>query len=259
MKKYNVLIIGAGGQGALADAPGSLNQNKIISFAHAFKEHQGFRLEGFYDVDIKRAADAARAWKTEYWAGWPVCVDVIVIATDDNNHYEPLKKALEHKPKLVICEKPLCTDLQQAREIVELYQAKGIPLMVDNTRNFIPCLRSLNKDHGKAISGYCLFNRGWLHSAVHAVGFFKMLGLTNYKVREVKNLDFRVWVLSACFEDGYVWSEERITDGMPVPEYCNLHMKYVVENAFGFLEGKEPLIYTGEMALKDMETCFSLM
>jgi hypothetical protein len=36
-------------------------------------------------------------------------------------------------------------------------------------------------------------------------------------------------------------------------------MKYVAENAYNFLEGKEELKCTGEMALKSLEMCFELM
>jgi hypothetical protein len=131
--------------------------------------------------------------------------------------------------------------------------------MVDNTRNYIPCLRNLTKEHGKAVAGYCLFNRGWLHTAIHAIGFFSMLDLENYRIKEIKDADHRIWSLVVVFEDDYIWSEERITNDMPVPEYLDLHMQYVINNAYNFLDGREELIYTGEMALKDLETCVNLM
>lgn len=258
MKKYSVLIVGAGNQGALSDIPGSENSHKIISFAHAFTMYPNFDIIGIADIDEEKSKHAEKIWNIPGGCSY-IKPDVVVIATPDDAHFQELYNWAHKDVKLVIVEKPLCDDLQQAREIVELYKAKGIPLMVDNTRNFIPCLRNLTKEHGKAISGYCLFNRGWLHSAVHAIGFFRMFNLANYKIKEVKNLDFRVWILNICFEDGYVWSEERITNDMPVPQYYDFHMEHVVENAFNFLEGEEPLIYTGEMALKDLETCFNLM
>jgi len=208
------------------------------------------------DIDIEKAWKAMDIWKC--MACYHKYFDIAIIATSDNSHYINLIDVINYNPKLVICEKPLCNNLNQAQKIVEFYKQKNIPLMVDNTRNFIPELRNLTKEHGKAISGYALFNRGLLHSATHIFGFFRMLGCDNYKMRELSELDFRVWVLCVTFEDGFIWSEERITNDMPVPSMYDYHMKYVVENAFDFLEGKKPILYTGEDALKDIEECFNL-
>jgi len=226
--------------------------------------HPGFEIFGFIDKDINKAQKACNTWGGQYSSNI-VCdsimkyVDVVVIATPDNAHYELLKQLVNYPLKLVICEKPLTTDLNEAREIVGLYKSRNIPLMVDNTRNYIPCLRALTEEHGKANFGYCLFNRGWLHSAIHAIGFFNMLGLDNYKIKEVDQEDGRKWILVSCFEDGFIWSEERITDNMPVPKYYDQHMQYVADNAFKFLEGEQFILYDATKALKDIEKCFLLM
>ena len=261
------MIIGCGGQGAKADQLGSGNEYKIISFAHAFKVHKNTDEIIFVDKNLEKAQEASETWGCVYSGTIkdafddykPYMPHIAVVSTNDEQHYEILKQLANYPLKLVICEKPLCTDLQQAQEIVELYKQKNIPLMVDNTRNFIPELRSLTKEHGKAISGYALFNRGLLHSATHIFGFFRMLRCDNYKIRELDKLDFRVWILSITFEDGFIWSEERITNDMPVPDIYSNHMWYIVENAYNFLEGKEPLFYTGEEASKDIEECYKLM
>lgn len=248
--------MGAGGQGSEADQPESVNQNKYISYAHAFKDHPGFNLMGFYDINTEKAFKASEAWNTDALAHWPIIADVIVIATPDATHYEQLLKATNRlEPDLVICEKPLCIDLEQAREIVQLHKDKNIPLMVDYTRRFIPELQELK--HKKPKYGVCLYNRGLLHTGSHAIDFFNMLGLENYKLEEVKD-DYRYWSIAVMFEDGNVWTEQRIKDD-PVPEYYDNHMKYVVANAYGFLEGKEDLLCTGNDALKALERCFELI
>ena len=263
MGKYNCLIIGAGGQGAMADAPGSGNEDKIISFAHAFKEHPGFNLMGFHDTDKEKAANAAIAWKTDYWSGYPIGADVIVIATPDEHHYEHLIKALNRKPKLVITEKPLCTNLHQAREIVELYKAKNIPLMVNYTRRFLPYYEDLKQrhdagDYGKIVSANIVFNRGWEHTATHAIDFCEWLfnGQYNGKIMECE-IDYRIWQIDLYFEK-YHWREERIGD-QPVWDYYDRSHWYIVDNAFQFLEGNEPLKCTAEDALHALEICYELM
>ena len=40
---------------------------------------------------------------------------------------------------------------------------------------------------------------------------------------------------------------------MQVPDYYDFHTRYVIENAYNFLEGKEELLCTGEDALKALE------
>jgi len=271
MNKYNVLIIGAGGQGALADIPGSLNENKIISYAHAFKEHKGFTIKEFLDIDDNKIIEAYKIWEIEipkYFksrqenkihkddCGPLLNIDIAVVSTPDNTHYEILKQLAEYPLKLVICEKPICTDLQQAKEIVELYKTNGIPLMVDYTRRFIPELEAL-KQYGPPELAICEFNRGFLHSGSHAVDMFNMLEAKNIRLIEVPLESERIWKINLYWKDKH-WQEKRIGND-PVPEYYSNHMKYVAENAYNFLEGKEELKCTGEMALKSLEMCFELM
>lgn len=264
--KYSVLIIGTGGQGALSDVSGSENEKKIISFANAFKKHKKTDNIMFYDENMEKAIEAAKAWNGCAIIGLTFAIyraDIVIIATPDNSHFNYLKKVAKHKPKLVICEKPLCEDLEQAREIVKLYKQKGIPLMVNYTRRFIPELQELkrrykNGEFGKIVSANIVFNRGWLHSATHAIDFCGWLfdGEYNGKILECET-DYRIWQIDLYFEK-YHWREERIGD-MLVPSYFDKHMQHVVENAYNFLEGKEELKCTGENALKALEICHELM
>jgi predicted dehydrogenase len=274
MNKYNVLIIGAGNQGALADAPGTGNEEKIISFAHALKEFGANIL--FYDLNIDNDDEYSAAKKAaRIWGGlWSdkllihydhMTIDIVIIATPDNTHYDYLKlfANIGHNPKLVICEKPLCTDLQQAREIVQLYKKKNIPLMVDYTRNFIPYYEDLKRKYqagefGEIVSSNVVFNRGWIHTATHAISFLEWLfdGQYNGKIMKCET-DYRIWQIDLYFEK-YHWREERIGDE-PVWFYYDDAMMHVISNAFEFLEGKEPIKCTGEDALKALEKCYELL
>ena len=252
--------MGAGNQGALADAPGSGNEHKIISFGHALKEYPGFEIAGYVDKDSERSIKAIEAW-----GGTSFCciqhaiedfeIDVAIMSTPDDTHYEALKELAEYPLKLVICEKPLCTDLQQAREIVELYKAKGVPILVNYTRRFLPYYDELKTR--KPIFGICNFNRGWIHSATHGIDFFNMLGLKDYKLIESK-CESRVWTLAVTFEGYGMWHEQRIGEQPVWPYYDKSHW-HLVDNAYRFLEGREPLKCTGEDALRTLEICFELM
>lgn len=53
-----------------------------------------------------------------------LCADVIHICTPPSAHYEQIKAFLERK-KHIVCEKPLCPDVQQAMELCELAERAG--------------------------------------------------------------------------------------------------------------------------------------
>lgn len=184
-------------------------------------------------------------------------VDVVVIATPDNAHYELLKQLVNYSLKLVICEKPLTTDLNEAREIVGLYKEREIPIMVNYTRRYVPFYDYL-KSHGKPLYGECCFNRGWLHTATHAIDFFNMVGCDNYRIFEYDGNQYeRYWDIFLAYRD-HSFSETR-KDGMPVWSYMDKTMWNLAENAHNFLEGKEPIKCAGDDALLALEKCYELM
>jgi len=271
MNKYSALIIGAGGQGALADAPGSGNEHKILSFAHALREHSGFDRIFFYDKDIKKAIKAALiwggCWTDTYWTDdileLTKPVDIAVVSTPDDDHYEVLKKLAKCPLRLVICEKPLCTDIDKAREIVELYKSKNIPLMVAYQRRFIPELQDLKRryeagEFGRLYAAMVSFNRGFLHTGSHMVDFINWF-FDRSKSLQIAYFDvpYRAWQIQFFF-DNFFWQEQIIGDAKP-PAMYDKQMAYIIDNAYQFLEGKEPLKCTGEDAFKALEICFKAM
>lgn len=192
-------------------------------------------------------------------------IDIAIVATPDNEHYKILKQLAKYPLKLVICEKPICEDLQQAREIVELYKIKGILLMVNYTRRFLPYYHNIKElsdsgMFGDLVSANIVFNRGWLHTASHAIDFIEWLfnGNRSDRINIVEcNTDYRIWQIQLFWEKHY-WQEQRISD-MPVWSYYDKTHWHVVDNAYKFLEGKEGLMCTGEDALNSLEMTYKLM
>lgn len=225
-----------------------------------------------YDIDHEKAEKEAIKWNAWHVYNLNIAFqdsklkpDIVVIATPDNTHYHILKEVAKYKPKLVICEKPICTNLEQAKEIVELYRRKNIPLMVNYTRRFLPYYQELkrryqNKEFGKFLDFNIKFNRGLLHTGSHAIDFITwFFDIYNVvpNIDEIKTTDYRIWQIQLFFEK-YFWQEQRIGN-MPIWDYYDKSHYYVVKNAFNFLESKEELKCTGEDALKTLEICFELM
>ena len=211
------------------------------------------------DNDFIKAKIAKEVWNAKCASGY-FCramlfdIDVAIVTTPDDFHYDILKKLANWPLKLVICEKPICTDLQQAREIVELYKAKGIGLMVNYTRRFLPYYDFLKQEN--PLTGICRFNRGWAHSASHAIEFFNMIGCKNYELFESQS-DERVWDIRVAYNN-FVFTETRNGDD-PVWDYYDKTHYHIIDNAYKFLEGKEEIKCTGEMALRALEKCYELM
>jgi len=272
---YKVIIIGSGNKGALADAPGTGNENKYLSYGHAVQDHAGYELLGFSDIDKIKAINAA-----SIWGGEDFCIpqeycedcedrfyhkaDVIIVANPDDMHYETLSIIADYYPKLVICEKPLCTSLEQAVGIVGLYQSRGIPLLLDYTRRFIPYWQRARADVNKAgefLKGYCYFNRGVAHTLSHFIDlalWFKG-NLDGIHIEEVEASYQWVFQWGLFYEKDF-FSEHAVNfvKNPQVDSIYDKHLWYVMDNAYNFLEGKEALICTAEDGLKALQECIRL-
>ena len=52
-------------------------------------------------------------------------VDLIVICTPTESHFNDIKKALKLNPKIIICEKPLSNKIKETIEILEILEKRG--------------------------------------------------------------------------------------------------------------------------------------
>lgn len=175
-----MVIIGAGNIGAFFDTPNSKN---ILTHAHAFKQHGGFNLRGFIDIDKLQAKKAAKLWDCQAFPSLREAfkqekIDVIVVAASDEAHYDILKEISSYKIKLVVAEKPLTTTISEAKRIVDIYHQKNIPLVVNYTRRFVPELAIIqekikNKYYGEFIAGNAYYGKGLFHNGSHTIDLLR--------------------------------------------------------------------------------------
>ncbi len=71
-------------------------------------------------------------------------IDAVAVVTPVWTHYELAKKALEHG-KHVFVEKPFTSCAQQAEELIELADKKGLKIMVDHTFLFTGAVRKIRQ------------------------------------------------------------------------------------------------------------------
>ncbi|WP_294428465.1 Gfo/Idh/MocA family oxidoreductase [uncultured Treponema sp.] len=64
------------------------------------------------------------------------CLDIITVAVNEDHHLEECLKAIEYKPRLVILEKPVALNSDEAEIIRAKAVECGVPVMVNHERRF---------------------------------------------------------------------------------------------------------------------------
>jgi predicted dehydrogenase len=72
----------------------------------------------------------------------PVILDIV---TPPESHAAAIRIALESGVRAIICQKPFCTTLEEAREITAEAQAAGIPLIIHENFRFQPWYRAMRR------------------------------------------------------------------------------------------------------------------
>ena len=126
------------------------------SHARAYREIPGVEVVAACDTDAERLAAFAREFEVRVTSAdyrevvTREDVDVVSICTPDHLHYDHCRLALEHG-KHVMCEKPMVTELEHARDLVRLVRATGRKLAVGNVNRFVPQFRVIKQfvDEGR--------------------------------------------------------------------------------------------------------------
>ena len=195
------LVIGLGQIGMGYDL--ALDPAKIVyTHARAFSVHPLFELVGAVDpakkqCDLFKQHYAQPAYPTIASALQAQTADVVVIASPTAQHSLTLKEVLAHSnPKLILCEKPLAYDLDEAREMVEACDSAGVKLFVNYLRRADPGAIEIKAriESGQIaapIKGVAWYSKGFLHNGSH---FFNLLEFWLGSFIKAKILDpGRLW------------------------------------------------------------------
>ncbi len=182
MKKFNVLIVGAGRIGALFDNPSS---KQILTHAHAAKKHKNFNLIGFVDKDKENLDKAAKLWGCKAFSTIKEAfsrnkIDLVCITTPDHLHFETIKQVLEFPVKIILAEKPLAANVEEAQNIIKLSKSKKISIAVNYSRRFVDEINNVkseikNGHYGAYLTGSGYYGKGLLHNGSHMIDLLRML------------------------------------------------------------------------------------
>ena len=175
MNKIKVGILGAGSIGAMKqDQFDSPDTEYPLTHAHAIYKNSNFDLVWIYDNNIAAMEQAIKKWKVSK-NRYLDPVDVIVVATPTYTHLKEIEKICsakkEHRPKVIVLEKPAGQNLYEATRIDYLTKQIGIKVLVNYTRRFVPEIETI-AEKVKDQKIQCIvfyYTRGFIRDASHAI------------------------------------------------------------------------------------------
>lgn len=191
MTKYTAGLIGCGDIGFKFDYKKS--GSGALTHFRAFLKSDKFILKAVSDINGDILKIIGKEFGVSTYTDYRKMLeenelDVIIIAVNDELHYEILKELTTYRPKLVFCEKPLALDYKHVKEICRLYKKKRIHLQINFTRRFLREFAEINEilrteSLGQIESVTFYYSRGLIHNASH------YLDLVNWYIGETeKNL-----------------------------------------------------------------------
>lgn len=133
MKKIRVGIIGIGRMGQY-----HLNILRNLS---------EIQMVGISDINKERMDDLSYRFSVDRYENYKKLLkkcDAVFIATPTTTHYRFAKECLE-SDKHILLEKPMTTDLEQAKELVQISKKKGLVLQIGHVERFNGAVQQLKK------------------------------------------------------------------------------------------------------------------
>jgi predicted dehydrogenase len=160
-----------------------------LSHAGAYTRHGGFELAACVDSDQSKRNDFAKFWRIAEQASdiselgaQSGSFDVISICSPTHVHHIHLEQAIDLRPRLIFCEKPLTADLSSADYTVKKCESSNIKLIVNYGRcwdssvaDVITQLRGGRWGQIRSVIGH--YNKGILNNGGHLVDLLlRLLG-----------------------------------------------------------------------------------
>ncbi|HEX7905936.1 MAG TPA: Gfo/Idh/MocA family oxidoreductase [Chitinophagaceae bacterium] len=179
--KYSALILGCGNIGALYDLD---NPSKVWTHAKAFSKSSQI-IFSVFDIDKKHAKKIASRYKVEITDLKEQVdfrkFDIVSITTPTPTHFGYLKTLLKQNIPLVICEKPIASDMSELNELTKLYKNAHSKVVVNYIRRFQPAYAELQHTIKKlSVKSPCTginitYQRGLLNNGSHAFDILEFL------------------------------------------------------------------------------------
>jgi len=107
--------------------------------------------------------------------------DCAVVCTPTQDHFKQLRQLMECQIPLIICEKPVCSNIQELRSLGTIRRNFHGRILVNYTRRFLPSYVRLKKQFSRLLQVESLkccairYQRGFLNNASHALDLTQFL------------------------------------------------------------------------------------
>ena len=179
MQKEKCLVVGLGNIGMNFDFDLD-NTGFVLTHCAAIKQHDDFILLGGVDPSSACRSDFEKKYMSPAFSNIDDALDSLnptvgVICNPTDDHYSVLVRLLESPDlKVILCEKPLSYNFNEAQEMVEICAKKGVYLYVNYMRRADPNVIEIKRriDCGE-ISGpikiSAWYSKGILNNGSHLI------------------------------------------------------------------------------------------
>lgn len=179
----NTLLIGLGNIGMLYDDFYE-NEKFIESHAKAITLHPNFNLIAGIDTREKNRIIfeerfVKKTYKNLFDFDSSNPIDLVIIATPTNTHLDLIQDTLKRvKPKMILCEKPLSYNYDDAKKIIDLCEQSKTKLFVNYMRRCNPGVLKIKKDieskfFASPFKGICWYSKGLYNNGSHFINLLE--------------------------------------------------------------------------------------
>jgi UDP-N-acetylglucosamine 3-dehydrogenase len=115
-----------------------------LSYAHHLSEHPDVELAAIWDKDAARGSEMAKKFNCDYYSDLNAFlqsdIKAVVICSENAHHKEHVLAAARAK-KDILCEKPIATEIEDAKAMIDVCKEEGVILQVAYPVRFSPAIQ----------------------------------------------------------------------------------------------------------------------
>lgn len=200
LKVLSVMIVGCGNIAGGFDQGRSTNDFPY-THAGAYTRDGRFNITGCVEPDDARRAEFMQRWSVpEGYADIAELAshagryDVISVCSPTSEHYRDVLAAIDLKPELIFCEKPVTPSALQTAELVERCKIAGIVLVVNYTRRWDADVMRLRDELRAGVWGAIrsvtgVYTKGVLNNGSHMIDLLHLF----FGKLELRSVGIPVW------------------------------------------------------------------
>ncbi len=171
---FSAAVVGCGRSGCgFDDDP---LRKMINTHAGAYKNNPKTRLVAFCDIDEGKLQKYGKKFSvTNLFTNiddmlQAVKPDLVSICTLPQQHYDMVSKAAQFGVKGIFCEKPISTNIEDTKKMIEVCKKNNVVLMINHQRRFDPLMNEIKKTIENNILGYITHTTFYYTAGIYNTG-----------------------------------------------------------------------------------------